>query len=43
MRQSLSAPPGYKSGYCVAVCPAGEGVLGPYLDDRRSPVAGGLR
>ena len=29
-------PPGYKSGYCVAVCPAGEDVLGPYLDDRKS-------
>lgn len=34
--QSLSFPPGYKSGYCVAVCPAGEDVLGPYLDDRKA-------
>ncbi|MEC3956423.1 4Fe-4S binding protein [Nocardia sp. CDC153] len=24
----------YRSGYCVAVCPAGEEVIGPYLDDR---------
>ena len=36
MWQSLSSPPGYKSGYCVAVCPAGEDVLGPYLDDRKT-------
>lgn len=28
--------PGYKSGYCLAVCPAGEDVLGPYLDDRKT-------
>ncbi len=36
MWQSLTSPPGYKSGYCVAVCPAGEDVLGPYLDDRKA-------
>jgi hypothetical protein len=36
MWQSLTSPPGYKSGYCLAVCPAGEDVLGPYLDDRKS-------
>ncbi|MEU4253767.1 4Fe-4S binding protein [Amycolatopsis sp. NPDC026612] len=36
MWQSLSSPPGYKSGYCVAVCPAGEDVLGPYLEDRKA-------
>ncbi|MEV5713917.1 4Fe-4S binding protein [Amycolatopsis mediterranei] len=35
MWQSLSSPPGYKSGYCLAVCPAGEDVLGPYLEDRK--------
>lgn len=34
--QSLTSPPGYKSGYCVAVCPAGEDNLGPYLEDRRT-------
>lgn len=36
MWQSLSHPPGYKSGYCLAVCPGGEDVLGPYLDDRKT-------
>ncbi|MBP5942013.1 4Fe-4S binding protein [Streptomyces acidiscabies] len=36
MWQSLSSPPGYKSGYCLAVCPGGEDVLGPYLDDRKN-------
>jgi epoxyqueuosine reductase len=36
MWQSLSSPPGYKSGYCLAVCPAGEDVLGPYLADRKT-------
>ncbi|NGY64942.1 4Fe-4S binding protein [Lentzea sp. NEAU-D13] len=36
MWQSLANPPGYKSGYCLAVCPAGEDVLGPYLDDRKT-------
>ncbi|MET8846342.1 4Fe-4S binding protein [Amycolatopsis sp. NPDC004625] len=33
--QSMASPPGYKSGYCLAVCPAGEDVLGPYLADRK--------
>jgi len=36
MWQSLASPPGYKSGYCLAVCPAGEDNLGPYLDDRKT-------
>ncbi|KUN09773.1 (4Fe-4S)-binding protein [Streptomyces yokosukanensis] len=36
MWQSLAFKPSYKSGYCLAVCPAGEDVLGPYLDDRRA-------
>ncbi|MFC3996797.1 4Fe-4S binding protein [Nocardiopsis sediminis] len=35
MWQSLAFHPGYKSGYCVAVCPGGEDVLGPYLEDRK--------
>jgi epoxyqueuosine reductase len=26
----------YRSGYCVSVCPAGEDVIGPFLDDRRN-------
>jgi hypothetical protein len=34
MWQSLSFSPQYRSGYCVAVCPAGQDVLGPYLADR---------
>src|SRR5690349_14647093 len=36
MWQSLTSPPGYKSGYCLAVCPAGEDNLGPYLEDRKT-------
>jgi ferredoxin len=36
MWQSLASPPGYKSGYCLAVCPAGEDNLGPYLRDRKA-------
>lgn len=34
--QSLSFKPNYKAGYCMAVCPAGEDVIGPFLDDRRA-------
>ncbi|WP_239154892.1 (4Fe-4S)-binding protein [Amycolatopsis sp. FDAARGOS 1241] len=35
MWQSLSFKANYKAAYCMAVCPAGEEVLGPYLQDRR--------
>ncbi|MCF4167026.1 SCP2 sterol-binding domain-containing protein [Zavarzinia compransoris] len=35
MWQSLAYKPGYKAAYCLSVCPAGEEVIGPYLDDRR--------
>jgi ferredoxin-NADP reductase/Fe-S-cluster-containing hydrogenase component 2 len=35
MWQSLSHGANYKSAYCMAVCPAGEDVIGPYLDDRQ--------
>jgi ferredoxin len=35
MWQSLAFKPNYKAAYCMAVCPAGEDVLGPYLDDRK--------
>ncbi|HEV2272292.1 MAG TPA: 2Fe-2S iron-sulfur cluster-binding protein [Steroidobacteraceae bacterium] len=35
MWQSLSYGANYKSAYCMAVCPAGEEVIGPYLADRR--------
>jgi Fe-S-cluster-containing hydrogenase component 2 len=32
--QSLSFGANYKAAYCLAVCPAGEDVIGPYLTDR---------
>lgn len=34
MWQSLAYGPNYKAAYCIAVCPAGEDVLGPFLDKR---------
>jgi ferredoxin len=34
MWQSLSFGASYKAAYCLAVCPAGEEVIGPYLTDR---------
>jgi ferredoxin len=34
MWQSLAFEPNYKSAYCMAVCPAGDDVIGPYLADR---------
>jgi len=34
--QSLGFGPGYKAAYCISVCPAGEDVLGPYLDSRKT-------
>ena len=33
--QSLGFGPNYKSAYCMAVCPAGEDVIGPYLGDKK--------
>jgi ferredoxin len=35
MWQSLAYGPNYKAAYCIAVCPAGEDVIGPFLSDRR--------
>ncbi|WHT17314.1 4Fe-4S binding protein [Crossiella sp. CA-258035] len=35
MWQSLAFKPNYKAAYCLAVCPAGEDVLEPYLADRK--------
>ncbi len=32
--QSLAYQPNYKAAYCIAVCPAGEDVLGGFLDRR---------
>jgi ferredoxin len=43
MWQSLGYGPQYKSAYCMAVCPAGEDVIGPYLRDRRGYVATHVR
>jgi ferredoxin len=34
MWQSLSFGANYKAAYCMAVCPAGEDVIGPFLTDR---------
>src|SRR6516165_10398961 len=35
MWQSLSHGANYKSAYCMAVCPAGEDVIAPYLHDKQ--------
>src|SRR6185295_453106 len=32
--QSLSFGANYKAAYCMAVCPAGEDVIGPYLTNK---------
>jgi ferredoxin len=34
MWQSLAFGPNYKAAYCLAVCPAGEEVIAPFLTDR---------
>ena len=36
MWQSLSFGANYKAAYCMSACPAGEDVLGPWLDDRKA-------
>jgi NAD-dependent dihydropyrimidine dehydrogenase PreA subunit len=38
MWQSLSFGANYKAAYCMAVCPAGEDVIGPYLTARKEYV-----
>jgi Fe-S-cluster-containing hydrogenase component 2 len=35
MWQSLSFGANYKAAYCIAVCPAGEDVIAPFLTDRK--------
>jgi len=35
MWQSLGFGPNYKAAYCMAVCPAGEDVIGPYLASKK--------
>ncbi|WP_433263909.1 4Fe-4S binding protein [Actinosynnema sp. CS-041913] len=39
MWQSLAFKPNYKAAYCMAACPAGSDVIGPFLADRRGFVA----
>src|SRR3954465_2860118 len=39
MWQSLSYGANYKAAYCLAVCPAGEDVIEPFLADRKTHVA----
>jgi ferredoxin len=41
--QSLSFGANYKAAYCLAVCPAGEDVIGPYLTDRASHLQATVR
>lgn len=36
--QSLSFKPGYKAAYCISVCPAGEDVITPFLENRKQHV-----
>jgi NAD-dependent dihydropyrimidine dehydrogenase PreA subunit len=43
MWQSLSFGANYKAAYCMAVCPAGEDVIGPYLTARKEYVADVVR
>ncbi|MBL4771014.1 MAG: SCP2 sterol-binding domain-containing protein [Planctomycetes bacterium] len=35
MWQSLGFGPNYKAAYCIGVCPAGEDVIAPFLDNRK--------
>lgn len=39
MWQSLSNGANYKAAYCVAVCPAGEDVIAPFLENRKDFLA----
>jgi Fe-S-cluster-containing hydrogenase component 2 len=43
MWQSLSFGANYKAAYCLAVCPAGEEVIGPYLTDKSAHVRDTVR
>jgi len=43
MWQSLSFGANYKAAYCLAVCPAGEDVIAPFLGDRARFVAQTVR
>lgn len=39
MWQSLSFGANYKAAYCMAVCPAGDDIIGRYLDDKKGFVS----
>ena len=41
--QSLSYGPNYNAAYCLAACPAGTDVIGPYLADKAAPSQGDRR
>ncbi len=43
MWQSLSFGANYKAAYCMAVCPAGEDVIAPWLDNRKQFMEDTLR
>ena len=43
MWQSLAFGPNYKAAYCLAVCPAGEEVIGPFLTDKATFLKDTLR
>jgi NAD-dependent dihydropyrimidine dehydrogenase PreA subunit len=43
MWQSLSFGPNYKAAYCLAVCPAGEEVITPFLENRKEFLSDVLR
>ena len=40
MWQSLGFGPQYKAAYCMAACPAGDDVIGPFLADRKGFLKG---
>ncbi|MFC7672964.1 4Fe-4S binding protein [Mycolicibacterium sp. GCM10028919] len=41
--QSLSFGANYKAAYCMSVCPAGDDVIGAWMDDRKSHLADVVR
>jgi Fe-S-cluster-containing hydrogenase component 2 len=43
MWQSLSFGANYKAAYCMAVCPAGEDVIGPFLSDQAQFISNTLK
>jgi ferredoxin len=43
MWQSLSFGANYKAAYCLAVCPAGADVIGPYLTDKSGHLQAAVR